>query len=102
MRLRNLLVSALLFLAVGMTIASAGSACAQAPEMQFRKQEGTEGGSWMEWVDRYLNLLPGEGASGFRGETSSCAGRGCPTGLQCCCCGDRCSCKQECSFQPCR
>jgi hypothetical protein len=35
-------------------------------------------------------------------EGRSCSWDSCPGDMQCCCCGDRCVCKKECSFQPCR
>ena len=48
-----------------------------------------------------LNLFSGR-AQRTGAEGGSCTWDSCPGDMQCCCCGDRCVCKKECSFQPCR
>ena len=65
---------------------------------QRGRDEG--GGGWLDLPSRYLGLF----MNGDQPRTErSCSRRGdCPSGTECCCCGDECSCKQECSFRKCR
>lgn len=51
-------------------------------------------------IDSLLQLFSGDRR--LRLEGAACNWDSCPPDLQCCCCGDRCVCKKECSFQPCR
>jgi hypothetical protein len=61
---------------------------------------GSGGGGLKQWADEYLNFFSGDGGRTDQ-RRPSCRGRECPSGTQCCCCGDRCYCKEACSFEPC-
>ena len=60
---------------------------------------GTEGDGWLGLTGRFLDFFSDE-----RPPTTErgCAVGSCPSGMQCCCCGDECYCKRECSLQRCK
>src|SRR5918994_810504 len=62
---------------------------------------GEKGGGIKQWADEYLNFFSGGAAGRTDQRRPSCGARVCPSGSQCCCCGDRCYCKEQCSFEPC-
>jgi hypothetical protein len=64
-----------------------------------REPRGAEDGGWRGLTERFLDLFSEE-----RRPTTErgCARGACPSGMQCCCCGDECYCKRECSLRPCR
>jgi hypothetical protein len=62
-------------------------------------QGGGDGG-WLGLTGRLLDFF----SDGHPPPTTErgCAVGSCPSGMQCCCCGDQCYCKRECSLQRCR
>jgi hypothetical protein len=65
---------------------------------QSAPQGGGDGG-WLGLTGRLLDFF-----SDGRPPTTEhgCAVGSCPSGMQCCCCGDECYCKRECSLQRCK
>jgi hypothetical protein len=61
-------------------------------------QGGGDGG-WLGLTGRLFDFFSDE-----RPPTTErgCAVGSCPSGMQCCCCGDECYCKRECSLQRCK
>jgi hypothetical protein len=100
----SLTALAVLLVLAATAVATSPAALAQAGAdgLGFRAGAGGPeggGGGLKRWADQYLDFFSGEGRTDQR--RPSCRGRECPSGTQCCCCGDRCYCKEECSFQPC-
>jgi hypothetical protein len=92
-------LAVLLALLTGVAAVSPAAA-ADSDRLGFSAGAAGGGGGLRQWADEYLNFFSGDGGRTDQ-RRPSCRGRECPSGMQCCCCGDRCYCKEECSFQPC-
>ena len=107
MRVRGWWAALLLLLAVGSATASAQELSPDRRPLEGGGSQGRrEGGEKApdkdgeSAVESLFDLFTGSGRRS-PGEGQVCTWDSCPTGLQCCCCGDRCVCKTECSFRPC-